>query len=107
MTQKLTVNTSPSVRVAADPTIGKVYPNPTYVGFENTIEFDLEYPANVKLELVDESGKIVKELANGMHDAGKYRYPFSLGGKSFKMFDQFYYRLTVGDRAETRRIILE
>ncbi len=107
ITQKLTINTNSSVRLSASEPVSKVYPNPTFVGFENVIEFKLDQLANVKLELIDETGKVLEELANNIHDAGVYHYPFSLNSKSFSPIDQVYYRLTIDDRAETRRIILQ
>lgn len=107
MTQKLTIKTNSSIRVAASTTNSKVYPNPSNKSFENTISFEINESSMVKLELVNEKGEIVKILANGMHNNGKYEYPFTLNNKGFRDIETYYYRLTVNDTAETKRIIIQ
>lgn len=107
MTQKLTIKTNSSIRVSASTINSKVYPNPSNKSFENTISFEINESSMVKLELVNEKGEIVKILANGMHNNGKYEYPFTLNNKGFRDIETYYYRLTVNDTAETKRIIIQ
>ncbi len=107
MTQKLTINTDPNVRVANPPTISSVYPNPTEEDLENTITFDLEYKALVKLELITENGELIKLLADEVHETGKYHYPFTLKNKGVREYQTYYYRLTVNGMSETKRIVVD
>jgi hypothetical protein len=84
----------------------KVYPNPSYVGFENTIEFELDYSTNVTLELVNHNGVVLQILANGIHDKGKFQYPFTFKDLHSEI-NTLYYRLTVDGLPQTKRIIIE
>ncbi len=106
-TQRIFINTSSSFRVAQNVLNSSVYPNPTYVGFENTIAFKVETPSIVKLELVDEAGTLIQTITNSLHDIGDFKYPFTLKNKAFKVYETVYYRLTIGDISETKKIILE
>jgi len=67
MTQKLVINTDPNVRVAQSDFNSKVYPNPSFSGFENTIEFEVSESSRVKLELINGEGKLLKTLVDGVH----------------------------------------
>lgn len=107
MTQQVIINTDPNVRVANSSIDSKVYPNPNFVGFETTIEFNLEIPSYIKLELVNSEGNVIQELANGMHDIGEYHYPFTMKNRKSAIMDQLYYRITINDYSETKRIILQ
>jgi Carbohydrate esterase, sialic acid-specific acetylesterase len=83
-----------------------VYPNPTFRNFETTIAFELPSDANnVRLDIVDDKGNIIKTIANGTHTSGKYQYPFDVKDLP-KSINLFYYRLTVDDLVETKRLIL-
>lgn len=75
--------------------------------FEKTIQFNLIEPSHVKLEILDKTGRVLKELANAEHESGKYKYPFTLKSEDFKTLDQVYYRLTINDQAITHRILIE
>ncbi len=107
MTQRLTINIDPSVRVSNSPTNSSVYPNPSYGNFENTIAFDLDTEARVKLELITEDGDLIKVLAEGVHASGKYQYPFTLKNKGVREYQNYYYRLTIDGTSETKRIVID
>jgi len=54
----------------------KVYPNPAEENDNLFIEFTLPEESNVRLELVDTNGKVLKVLADGSHAKGTFKYPF-------------------------------
>ncbi len=105
-TQKLFINTNPNFRVSESIINSKVYPNPTIPEFENTIEFTLDRPSNVRLEIVDINGNLLQTITDNSHDMGKFQYPFTLKKSNFKDFDTLYYRITIDDTTETKKIIL-
>lgn len=105
-TGKLYVSTNANARIAASEIVSKVFPNPTYEGFENTIEFELLEPSTVKLEIIKESGEVLHLLTDGTHDKGRFEYPFTLKSKNLKEVETFYYRITINDVSDTKRIIL-
>ncbi|MEA5425646.1 sialate O-acetylesterase [Arcicella lustrica] len=83
-----------------------VYPNPTYENFETTIAFELPSDANnLRLDIIDSKGTVIKTLANGNHAAGKYSYPFDIKELSLSSINVYYYRLTVDDIVETKRLL--
>lgn len=53
-----------------------VSPNPA--NDQVNIEFGVNIPAIVKLEIVDERGVIITTIADNHHAAGAYKYPFDL-----------------------------
>lgn len=59
------------------------------------------------LQIIDQAGEDLHTLANSGHESRKYKYPFTLNSDDFKTLDQVYNRLTIDDRDETRRIILQ
>ncbi|MDR6560211.1 MULTISPECIES: sialate O-acetylesterase [unclassified Arcicella] len=83
-----------------------VYPNPAYENFGTTIAFELPSDANnLRLDIIDDKGNVIKTLANGNHAAGKYNYPFDIKELSFSYTNVYYYRLTVDDLVETKRLL--
>ena len=83
-----------------------VYPSPAFENFETTIAFELPADANnVRLDIVDDKGKIVKTITNATHTSGKYQYPFDMRELP-KSINVYYYRLTVDDLVETKRLLL-
>lgn len=107
MTSSLTINTSSNARIAAPKIESSVYPNPTYVGFENTVKFDLEEVANVRVEIVNEAGQVLQLLTEGLHDKGKFEYPFTLKFKQLSGIEILYYRITINDISDTKRIVVD
>ncbi len=81
-------------------------PNPARGGTQ--IKFDLARDADVRLEIFDLGGRLVRSLAGGRRRAGQYThmwdgrnntgYPVRAGS--------YFYRLTAGEHIETRRLIM-
>jgi hypothetical protein len=84
-----------------------VYPNPISNEFSNIMAFTLEKDAQVKLEIVDESGFSLKEIANSYHANGTYKYPFSVSNiAKFYENNIVYTKLTIDGISVTKRIVL-
>lgn len=79
----------------------KLFPNPT--ADQATLSFNLEEAAEVKVELMDLSGKIL-EVRNEGTQVGNVSVPFSLRKYAAGVY---MIKLTVGDVSTTKRIVLE
>ncbi len=82
------------------------YPNP--FNPETRIEYSLEKPGNVVLEVYNIKGQRVKTLANGLQSAGKHAVIWDGRNDDGEQAASgvYFYRLTVGDFVETRKMIL-
>lgn len=78
------------------------YPNPFVK--ELTIEFNVSQAGSeVRLELVDVEGKVVKTVTNGIHDKGHWKYPVSnLNITANKLY---FCRLKVGNLFVTKKLL--
>lgn len=100
----------PSCRMGVDETTNEdpwglaltTYPNP-FVN-ELTVEFNVpQAGSDVRLELIDVEGKIVRTVANGIHDKGHWRYPVpDLNMTANKLY---FCRLKVGDLFTTKKLL--
>jgi alpha-amylase len=83
------------------PTENKVraFPNPT--ASRTTIEFTLKAPSQVRLEIFDNGGRLVKVLANGKFDQGRYQREFQSGINGI-----YTYRLSLNDEVKTGRLVI-
>jgi hypothetical protein len=79
-----------------------VFPNPA--SDQTTISFNLSHPANVNLAIVDGSGKVVKQLVNGRHAEGSYKYPVSVSQFPVGVY---LCNLTANDLHLTKKLIKE
>lgn len=77
-----------------------VYPNPATD--QTTISFTLSSPANVNLVIVDVTGRVVKQLANGHHAEGHYTY--SVVVSQFPM-GMYLCNLTANDLHLSKRMV--
>jgi len=77
------------------------YPNP----FNNSslISFSLQDNQNVKIELFDESGQLVKNIMEGNLSQGDYQFEVNSFGL---MPGIYYYRLNTGSSQETKKMII-
>jgi alpha-amylase len=80
--------------------ITKVYPNPSPK--QTTIEFSVPEKTNVKLEVYSMSGERVSVLASNVFNKGRYKKVFTSN-----LSGAFTYKLTVGDKTETGRLLIE
>lgn len=89
----------------ADPSLAikdynvRVYPNPSA---QSTIEFNVAEKNKIRLEVYDASGKLVKVLANGTMEQGKYNSLFSAPASGVYTFKYQY-----GQKFETGRIVVQ
>jgi hypothetical protein len=80
----------------------KTYPNP--LDKELTIEFDVAQDEIVKLDLMDEQGRILKTVANGPHAKGHFRYPMiKIDHPATRIA---FCRITMGQTAYTKRLLI-
>ncbi len=77
------------------------YPNPFNPG--TTIEFTLDHPARVNLEILNMLGQIVRVVVDDNRAAGTHRVPFDATGLASGMY---LYRLSSPGGIETRKMVL-
>lgn len=106
------VHVNPSV--AGDPgavpvrnvVLAQNVPNP--FNPSTTIEFSLASPAQVSLEIFDARGRFVRRLVDGKRGAG--RHTVSWAGSNDRgapvASGVYFYRLSAGERCETRKMVL-
>lgn len=108
------VTRTPMVRMNFDATIGinenesvngvglgQSFPNPT-TGI-TTIPYDLKESANVSLEILDLSGKVVMTVNEGQRGAGTYQVLLDMADLSE---GSYFYTLTANDVKVTKRLTL-
>jgi PKD repeat protein len=91
----------PEGEVPLEFALGQNYPNP--VNLETMIEYGLQEPAQVTLEIYNALGQRVRILVNEHQAAGAYRVPFQAGTLPSGIY---FYRLQAGDFVETRLMTL-
>jgi len=77
------------------------YPNP--FNPQTVIRSDLSEVADVKVEVYDMLGREVSVLVSGKQEPGRHSVAFEGAGLSSGVY---FYRLTAGGVAQTRRMIL-
>jgi hypothetical protein len=77
------------------------YPNP--FNTTTTIEYSLPSAGNVNLEIYNLLGQKVATLVDGWTDAGRHSVNWDASSYSSGIY---FYKLTVGDKVFTRRMIL-
>ncbi|MBD3179931.1 MAG: T9SS type A sorting domain-containing protein [Candidatus Latescibacteria bacterium] len=72
------------------------------------ISFDLPCSAEVRLVVYDVRGRVVRELAEGRKNSGRYSIPWDGRNSENRMVSSgvYFYRLTAAGRTETRKMIL-
>lgn len=81
------------------------YPNPFR---ESTrISYRLAQEADVRLEVFDAQGRLVRRLHDGRQGQGRYAYDWNGADDRGHTLSPgiFYYRLTAGEKMQTRRVI--
>lgn len=82
-------------------TIGQNLPNP--FGAQTVINYELNAAAEVSVEIVDASGKIVKTINNGIQSAGTYT--IDLDASEFAE-GVYFYSFNVGGEKVTKRMVI-
>lgn len=77
------------------------YPNP--FNPSTTIEFVLPSAADVRLELVNGIGQVVRELTAGTFAAGRHHVTVDASGLGSGVY---FYRLTAGDRVDVKKLMI-
>ncbi len=98
------VSDSPDVAVATG--IKGIYPNP--FNPETNIEFSLDQPGQVVLEIFNVRGQKVKTLVKSPYDSGSFSIRWKGqddGGKAVSS-GIYYLRMTVGNRQDIRKMML-
>ncbi|MEM8488010.1 MAG: DUF1501 domain-containing protein [Bacteroidota bacterium] len=81
--------------------LGQNYPNP--VSSQTTIDFSLEQPGAVQIEVFDIQGRQVSELANGVHAAGQHRIAFDAGHLPS---GTYLYRMVSPNGIQSRKMVV-
>jgi len=76
------------------------FPNP--FSLETTIAFELPTPQEVRLELIDQTGKTV-QVKEGFFPQGAQQ--MIVRGEELPISGMYFYRLTVGEKSETNKLI--
>jgi len=80
----------------------KIHPNPVVDYY--TIQYELKESAQVRMEIFDVSGKLVKMLVNQYHNPGKYSIFETC--TNLNLFSQIYFlKLKVGDKERVIRFM--
>jgi hypothetical protein len=81
------------------------YPNPFYS--MTTIRYLLSEPSHISLKVFDISGRLVKTLFNGFHEAGSYTVYWDGKNHENKRVPSgvYYYQLKIGPKKITKNII--
>lgn len=78
------------------------YPNP--FSHTTTIAFKLEKAALVQIDIIDISGKKVRELVSGQYSAGEQEVQFNRDGLKSGVY---FYSIKAGDKIDTRRMQIQ
>ncbi|GHB55710.1 hypothetical protein GCM10007390_06170 [Persicitalea jodogahamensis] len=79
----------------------KVYPSP--FSREFNVEFNVPTKSDVRLDIVDEKGVVMKVITDNIHATGNWKYPIS--GANFTANSIYFCRLKVGDIYTIKKII--
>jgi alpha-amylase len=77
----------------------KAFPNPA--DSRTTIEFALKETSQVRLEMFDNTGRLVKVLASGTFERGKHQREFQSGVNGV-----YTYRLSLNNEVKTGRVVI-
>jgi len=82
------------------------YPNP--FNPNTTIEYDLSKPENVKINIYDVMGRLVKELVKEQKNTGKYSVIWNGKDDSGNMVasGNYFYQIICGDFVQAKKMIL-
>lgn len=99
------VSTEDVIEIAAT-ALHSNYPNP--FNPETTISYDLKEPAEVRLNIYNLKGQLVKTLVNSEQTAGKHNVVFSARDNRGNKLSSgiYFYRLRAGDYVKTRKMML-
>ena len=101
-----TTAVEPIGSVAAVFDLQQNYPNPFNPA--TTIRFDLPEAAQVRLDVYDATGELVRTLADGSYAAGSYSAMWDGRNMSRQSVESgaYFYRITAGENVFTRRMLL-
>ncbi len=97
---------TPNQNVPSDFTLSQNYPNPFNAA--TLIQFTLREPSYVEIEVFDLLGRSLARLASDTYTAGRHTVPFNGIDRHNQRLPSgiYFYRLTAGQHAETRKMIL-
>lgn len=78
-----------------------IYPNPSNA--QNTVEYHVSKRGNVKVELLDKQGNVLKTVVNETKKAGEYAVAVDLNNLPNAVY---YYRITTKLGSQTKRFVL-
>ena len=82
--------------------LNEVYPNPSYD--KGQISFYLPEQEHVALDIVDISGKLMKNVIGGDFEAGSYEFEVDLHSLAAGLY---LYRLKAGEAQLTKRLMIQ
>lgn len=91
----------PEVALATITSVAPNHPNP--FNATTAISYTLAEAGDVKLTIYNLGGQLIEALAEGHQEVGEYRVIWEASDYSSGIY---FYRLTVGDFAETRRMVV-
>ncbi|RJP63314.1 MAG: T9SS C-terminal target domain-containing protein [Ignavibacteriales bacterium] len=82
------------------------YPNP--FNPSTTVEYEITKPENVKINIYDVNGRMIKELLKEQKDTGRYSVVWNGKDDSGKMVasGNYFYQIICGDFAQAKKMIL-
>jgi hypothetical protein len=82
------------------------YPNP--FNPETTISYDIKDPTNVRLDIYNVRGQLVRTLVNEQQSSARYRVVFDAKDRNGSPLSSgiYFYRLRAGDYIQTRKMML-
>ena len=81
-----------------------IYPNPIQTTF--TVQYDLLAAANVNIDILDVSGRVVKNVKNERQNAGNYQILEEISKNNFA--DGIYFiRLNFDNQIITKRVVIK
>ncbi|MFH1198182.1 MAG: T9SS type A sorting domain-containing protein [bacterium] len=81
--------------------LGQNYPNP--FNPETTIDFSIPEKSDVRIELINTLGQVVKEIANGSFDAGSHQVKLNASNLSSGVY---FYKLIAGNFTDIKKLVL-
>ncbi|MDP8241107.1 MAG: T9SS type A sorting domain-containing protein [Candidatus Hatepunaea meridiana] len=90
-----------NIGTPVDYALSQNFPNP--FNPTTTIEYSLKAAGDVKLNVIDMSGRVVNEVVNGRQDAGYHNVEIDASNLPAGIY---LYRLTAGDFTSTKKMLL-
>jgi hypothetical protein len=88
-------------------TLGNNYPNP--FSSSTTISYSLEKQERVRMDVYGITGRLVKTLVNETQPAGQYQVTWYIRNSPSQQISSgvYFYRMSVGDYSETKKMLIK